>query len=128
MADAMLNLFGDTLLRNVWTQQRSQAQDANQRYDFSAPDYTDEAVIQAQLERKQRLQSMQGRASTFLTGPGGQPAFGDFTPSNEIAKSMLLAKLKQYDWQKTYSSGSGTSNLNQAGTVGTITGPGLVQG
>lgn len=54
------------------------------------PTLTDEVVIKRQLERKQRLATMQGRGSTFLTGPAGI-----YGPPSEIARAFLLAKMQQ---------------------------------
>lgn len=54
------------------------------------PDITDEAIIRKQLETKQRLSAMQGRAGTFLTGPIGLGG-----PSSEMALAFLRAKLDE---------------------------------
>jgi hypothetical protein len=54
------------------------------------PDLTDEAIIQRQLQQKQRLASMQGRSATFLTGPMGLGG-----PSSELATAFLRAKLDE---------------------------------
>lgn len=53
------------------------------------PDITDEAVLRKQYERKRRLAALQGRGSTFLTGPRGLGG-----PSSEIATAFLRAALQ----------------------------------
>jgi hypothetical protein len=58
------------------------------------PTLTDEVVLRRQLERKQKLAAMRGRASTFLTGPRG---VGLGLPSSDIASAFLKAKLAERD-------------------------------
>ena len=55
-----------------------------------APSLSDEVVLQRQLERKQRLASLRGRASTFLTGPRG---VGLGLPTSDIAMAFLRSAI-----------------------------------
>jgi hypothetical protein len=59
---------------------------------LDVPTITDEAVLVRQLERKQRLASLRGRASTFLTGPRG---IGAGLPTSDIALAFLRAGLEE---------------------------------